>query len=141
MTLWGIVWLCLSLVPLTPADAGPAHFGRALSDARLEELVEHLAGEGGKKAEAALREAGLQRVLPRLTRLQRETPKNQECYFDLAFALAYFGVDYQRNVRRLAALDELWNRGDSRWQQYVSDGNDMRDSIPGLMATLYERNH
>src|SRR5207245_2808689 len=34
-----------------------------------------------------------------------------------------------------------WNRGDSRWRQYVSGGSDMRDSIPGLMATLYERNH
>jgi hypothetical protein len=141
MTHGRTVGLFLALFAFATMGAAAARPEPPVSEARLKQIVKFFAEEDAEKGAAALRKAGLPQVLPLLQRLQRKTPKDQELYIDLAFALAYFGVDYQLNVRRLAALDELWNRGDPSWQQYVSDGNDMRDSIPDLMSTLYEHNH
>ena len=132
--------LCLSLLIAAGSRAAAAPPRQPFSDARLEQLVQRFAGDD-KKIEAAFRKAGLRRVLPRLVQMQRRTPKNYELSFDLAFTLAYLGVDYRQNVRRLIALDELWDRGDPRWRQYVSDGSDKRDDIPGLVDALYRHNH
>src|SRR5438128_968470 len=114
MAHWRIAGLFLALSAFAPMGAAASRPEPPVSEARLKQIVKLFATEDEGKGAAALRKASLSQALPRLQRLQRKTPRNQELYIDLAFALAYFGVDYRRNVRRLAALDELWNRGDPR---------------------------
>jgi hypothetical protein len=140
-----LVLLSLSLLAATgrSSPAAPSHL--SLSDAQLKQIVQRFAHEDRAGAARALRKGGLRQVLPRLARLQRRTPKDWDLSFELAFTLAYFGVDYQRNVRRLIALDELWDRQDPRWEQYVGmmhgRAGDMRDGIPPLVGALYRHKH
>src|SRR5438132_1054666 len=69
----------------------------AWTDVRLRQVVRRFASDNRRqrrRGEAEIRKSGLPPILPRLVRLQRRTPKNRELYLDLAYTLAYFGVDY-----------------------------------------------
>jgi hypothetical protein len=84
-------------------------------------------------------------------RLQKELPTNSKYYANVTFILAYYGVDYERNLERLLKPYRDW-RNQYRKPPSRSDGNvatseaydensvDVED-IPPKLALLYQKHH
>jgi hypothetical protein len=72
--------------------------------------------------------------VPAWRRLQRQIPATQSGSADLAFVLAYYGVDCEQNLQRL--LLPYW-----RWRRRVSSSHDrlVLDGLPHDLALLYQR--
>src|SRR5438477_413558 len=47
--------------------------------------------------------------------LQLRVPPNSTAYAETSFALAYYGIDYPPNIRRILRPYRIWRANTSRW--------------------------
>ena len=101
-----MLFLAHALLLSQPARLPPA--GQAARVA-LRRAVGRL--ESGTISREQFERLAPRRNVPTWQRLQRRIHYPQSGWLDLAFVLAYWGVDYRRNVQRLMLPDQLWQRG------------------------------
>src|SRR5438132_9671325 len=101
-----MAFLILALLLSPPARLSPAD--RA-AQATLRRAVARL--ENGTISRQQFERLAPRKSVPTWQRLQRRIRYPQFGALDLAFALAYYGVDYRRNLQRLLVPDQLWQRG------------------------------
>src|SRR5207244_447982 len=89
-------------------------------DAELKQAVRDFGS--GKKGIVVFQRAGLSNVLPRLVRLQQQTPETSALYRYVTFTLAFLGKDYRRNVRQLIKPIVLYEAHARNWSDYEETG-------------------
>jgi hypothetical protein len=132
---------CLCLLLLTSPGAarpGATRPTAAVSDARLKQMVQAF-GSGDQEA-SIFRIINRSELLPRLERLQREASPTSVLHRRLTFTLAYFGQEYQANVRRLMIPVRLWEKQDDRSSAYEDSGFELLVEVPAMLVRLYEHN-
>jgi hypothetical protein len=118
----------LVLVPflMQPARLSPAD---QAARATLRRAVDRL--ENGTISRQQFERLAPRRNVPNWQRLQRRIHYPQSGALDLAFVLAYYGVDYRRNLQRLLLPDQLWQRGKAL----------MPESLTGDLVILHDKHH
>jgi hypothetical protein len=139
--------LCCSLIPLLLGGQAAARTegrpGKAWSEAQLKQVLVAF-GQDNTSA-STLRKLGQPAVLSRVAALQSTTPTGDALHYFTTFTLAYFGRDYQRNVRTLAYPVQLLTKDNSQYQaDYVASDPvsfDPAEDVPDLLVRLYDHNH
>jgi hypothetical protein len=109
-----MILLALVMVASQPARLSPGNQAVRATLRRAVEELESRAENGLENEKLAFRQ--FERLAPRSNiavwqRLQRRIPPTRSGSLDLAFVLAYYGVDYERNLRRLLLPYRRWQRG------------------------------
>ena len=77
--------------------------------------------------------------------LQSRVPANSATYVELGFVQAYYGLDYDANLRRVLRPYHLWRTDINRWKKEYAhaDPNSWAelDSVPDILNFLYLRHH
>jgi hypothetical protein len=86
-------------------------------------------------------------------RLQKQRPPNSRAYAETSFALAYYGIDYPANLRRVLRPYTVWykdSRSNFKSNEYTkeyppagSDDNDLNewDNVSDALNLLYLKHH
>jgi hypothetical protein len=118
--------LALVLLLSHPARLSPADQAARVA---LRRAVARL--ESGAISRQQFERLAPQRNMPTWQKLQQQIHYPQSGALDLAFVLAYYGVDYRRNLQRLLLPDQLWQRGKASMPESLSDD----------LKILHDRHH
>ena len=110
------MFLALALLLGQPAQLSPADQAARVS---LRRAVARL--ESGAISPQQFERLAPRRNVPTWQWLQQRIHYPQSGALDLAFVLAYYGVDYRRNLRRLMLPDQRWQRGKASMPESLSD--------------------
>lgn len=90
--------------------------------------------------------------IPHFRRLQLHVRPNSAAYAETSFVLAYHGVEYEANIRRLLRPYRLWRSSPGRWaREYTSEKEEQGEGyldqltslegIPFALNLLYLKHH
>jgi hypothetical protein len=119
---------CLASLPVSPPDRS------ALTN--LHQVIEK---RNDKKAWFVNFERQLPPSnIPTWQRLQRQFPAYSRQYAELSFALAYYGVDYDANLRRVIRPYLVWNAHNTQYiREYGEDWmNGQLNSLEAVITAL-----
>ncbi len=130
-----MLWLALAL--MLSASAAPDRSDQRVRAALRQAVARLEQGESNPKQ--------FERRLPRSNvptwqRLQKQTPGSRSGSADLAFILAYYGVDYHQNLRRLLLPYHRWRRTLARPSASASTHDEaVVESLPSDLEILYRK--
>jgi hypothetical protein len=82
------------------------------------------------------------RNVPAWQRLQRRIHYPQTGALDLAFVLAYYGVDYRQNLQRLMLpASRIGSSQEGKSETAAEHGFNARDTLPDDLMILYRKHH
>jgi hypothetical protein len=118
--------LALALLLSLPARLSPAD---RTAQATLRRAVAGLENESTSPRQ--FERLAPRRTVPLWQRLQRKVRYPRYGAMDLAFVLAYYGVDYRQNLQRLFLPDQAWQRGRAS----------MPEGLIGDLVILHDKHH
>jgi hypothetical protein len=139
---WGLA-VVLAMGVLAGAGSLVAHSAQLSSSDRaaLASLRRAVADVESWEAPTAKDLARFEQLAPRSRvptwrRLQRRLPSSRPGSADLAFVLAYYGIDYQQNLQRLLLPYRRWRKGSSSERE-----QNMLEALPTDLLILYLKHH
>jgi hypothetical protein len=121
-----MLYLALALLLSQPAQLPAADRAAQVT---LRRAVSQL--EKGTISRGQFERLAPRRSVPTWQRLQRRLRYPQAGTLDLAFVLAYYGIDYRQNLRRLVLPAKLWQSGKAPMPEYLTDD----------LVILHEKHH
>lgn len=112
----------------------------------VRQLEKQLAGHNDRAAFHHFERLAPRSEAPAWERLVHQVPVNSEDYPALSFALAYYRVDYNRNLQRLLRPNRLWLHNTKQWaKEYPEAGpSDLLTDlafVPFSLEMLYRKHH
>jgi hypothetical protein len=130
-----MLWLVCFLLFGQPAALSPAD--RAAL-ATLRRSVDQR--EGGKISASQFERLAPRSKIPTWQRLQQQIPSPRSGSADLAFVLAYYGVDYPQNLRRLLLSYRRLNRANAHSsERTLAHDEAVVENLPADLSLLYRK--